>query len=442
MGDLGGLNMFNKLRQLFTRQNQFGKLQQPGQMKLFFFVFASLVIVGFYFYTLTVINRLRNDAQKVADTYASLYHVAISEILSEAEVNVIFSEVIKNSAIPMIVTDVKGNPTIWRNASWPSLLFDSPISSDDTSLKAKEALKKQVENFKKQNVPKVLRKAKTGELFGYLYYGHSQFLRHLDWMPFVEIAVILLFVAIGFIGLRNIQFSEKSNLWVALAKETAHQLGTPLSSLLGWIELIRTETQGLELPGAQKAKNQCDLIINEMESDVRRLNKITTRFSQIGSTPELKPNDVNAIVKEIVDYFQNRLPHLGKQIEIFSKLGWLPPVNLNRDLMEWVLENLTKNAADAITGRQGRIEIATEYIPEEKFVRILHTDNGKGMGRDEQFKIFEAGYTTKKRGWGLGLTLAKRIVENYHNGRIYVFHSEPGAGSTIAIELPVNINDS
>jgi signal transduction histidine kinase len=206
---------------------------------------------------------------------------------------------------------------------------------------------------------------------------------------------------------------------------------------MGWVEFMKGTTPDDEGFDPAVLVKQMHTICDDMENDITRLRKITNRFSQIGSTPVLIRRNVNAVVEDAKKYLAMRLPLLKKRIELVSAYGELPEVAVNRDLLEWVFENLTKNSIDAITGDRGKIEIKTEYVDAERLVRVSLTDNGKGISWENQKKVFSPGYTTKKRGWGLGLTLAKRIVEDYHGGRIYVKWSQKNKGTVICVDLPV-----
>ena len=239
-----------------------------------------------------------------------------------------------------------------------------------------------------------------------------------------------------YIALHNIRVTERSNLWVGLAKETAHQLGTPISSLMGWVEYMRTVREADPPIEPELFLQQVHKICDDMDNDLGRLRKVTARFSQIGSIPALTPCDINETLSDVADYFQMRLPLLGKKIEMKFDYGNLPLVSINKELLEWVFENLMKNSVDAISRHDGKIEISTEYVACDRMVRIIHRDNGNGISWEAQKKIFSPGYSTKKRGWGLGLTLAKRIIEDYHKGKIYVSWSVRGKGMVICVELP------
>jgi len=254
----------------------------------------------------------------------------------------------------------------------------------------------------------------------------------MSWMPYLQIIVVGLFIFIGFLGYRNIKRSEQRFIWIGMAKETAHQLGTPISSLMGWLELMRAKGGKEDL-----AQEKLTQILGEIESDLTRLNKIVSRFSQIGSEPKLKKQPVIPILSETVSYFRHRLPQLSKRIEIEEHYHEIPPLSVNRELLGWVFENLFKNSIDSIGNDGGRIEVATLLNEDENTVTITFTDTGRGIDPKVQRRIFAAGYSTKKRGWGLGLTFAKRIIEEYHSGRIVLKESSPERGTTFFMTLPV-----
>jgi NtrC-family two-component system sensor histidine kinase KinB len=257
------------------------------------------------------------------------------------------------------------------------------------------------------------------------------------WIPVLNVFLVGCFGLLIYLVLHNIRVTERSKLWVGLAKETAHQLGTPISSLMGWVEYMRAVRDPEAAIDPQQFIDQVQKICDDMDRDLTRLRKITNRFSHIGSVPALVSQDLNAIIEDSMHYFRLRLPLLGKRIELVPQFGSLPPVAVNRDLIEWVFENLFKNSIDAIVKDDGFIEVRTEAVPKEKRIRIYHYDNGRGISREDQQRIFSPGFTTKKRGWGLGLTLAKRIVEEYHRGRIYLNWSQKNMGTVFCIELPI-----
>ena len=276
-------------------------------------------------------------------------------------------------------------------------------------------LLKLVEKFKKENKPIEIRY--KDEVFSTLYYGNSPLLNKLKYYPLALLLIILLFGAVVYFFYRSSKNAEQNKLWTGMAKETAHQIGTPLSSLVGWTEILKTENVKSEY-------------ISEIEKDIDRLQTITERFSKIGSMPTLKQHDIVEITQSSYDYLKSRSSKLIN-FEIESPNTKIS-VNLNEQLYSWTIENLVKNAIDAMKGK-GNLKL--EVLSSDKNVLINISDTGKGIAKNQFTKIFEPGYTTKKRGWGLGLSLAKRIIEDYHNGKIKVLHSEIGKGTTIQISL-------
>jgi signal transduction histidine kinase len=224
-----------------------------------------------------------------------------------------------------------------------------------------------------------------------------------------------------------------------MAKETAHQLGTPISSLLGWVELIkeRVRQSPVDENDVVVSRSLFDQTVSEMEADVERLNKIAFRFSHVGSEPHRRVQNVVLVVAGTVAYVKKRLPRLGRGPTVEERYEEVPELNINAELIEWVIENLLKNAVDASEGADGVISVVVERRPESETVEIRVSDSGRGMTPAEQRRVFQPGYTTKQRGWGLGLTLAKRIIEEYHDGRIWVKESRRGRGTTMALSFPV-----
>lgn len=327
-------------------------------------------------------------------------------------------------AAGFVVTDGQGLARAWAGRDLPSL--------GDTSAAALarvEAVRWQVALLNERQDFKI-----PGEM--YIHYGDSPLVRRVSQAPIWLIGAVLLFALVGYIGLRNIRRSEQRSIWVGMAKETAHQLGTPLSSLAGWLELMRGELAGAVAAGDQERATRLDQMLGEMSKDLGRLTQIASRFSQIGSVPELKPGDVGAVLMETVNYFRSRGPQFGRhQVEV--ELGALAPVPINAELLNWAFENLFKNAVDAMGGKPGTIRIRAGLRPEGDTVQISFQDEGRGIAPENIERVFQPGFSTKKRGWGLGLTFVRRIVEDYHKGKISIVHSAPGEGTTFELLLPV-----
>jgi signal transduction histidine kinase len=257
-----------------------------------------------------------------------------------------------------------------------------------------------------------------------IHYGDSELIKQLKFYPYLQIIIAALFIIIGYIGFSQIKRSEQSNIWVGMAKETAHQFGTPISSLMGWIEMMKINYQ--------KPDAVLD-ITEEISSDVEKLNKITYRFSKIGAKPEIKNHIVYEEVKKVTEYFNRRLPQTGKTVELSVSGNQECCAKMNGGLFEWVLENLIKNALDAIETQNGKIDILINE--NSKNIEIEVSDNGKGIDLRRRKDVFRPGYSTKKRGWGLGLSLSKRIIEGYHGGKIFVKSSDPDEGTVFKILL-------
>ena len=254
----------------------------------------------------------------------------------------------------------------------------------------------------------------------YLYYEDSTVLRRLAWFPYIQLMVMLIFIAIAYFALISVKKAEQNKVWVGLSKETAHQLGTPISSLMAWTQMLGT----MDVDAG---------VVADMDKDVHRLSVIADRFSKIGSMPDKELTFINEAVSESLAYMRTRIPkrvHLTVEVDDRYNCG----IMLCQSLFEWVMENLTKNAVDAMDG-EGDLRISV--TADDNRALILVSDTGKGIARKNFKNVFTPGFTTKKRGWGLGLTLVKRIIEEYHGGRIYVKDSEPGKGTTFAIELPI-----
>lgn len=325
---------------------------------------------------------------------------------------------------PIIITKNDGMPLYWKNVG---------IGLDDTSKIAVDKLQSYIGYCKRSGISyEVTSKYISGYDEWLFHYGDPEFLSWIVWMPVMSLTVIVILVVLGFIGFSTITRAEQRSIWVGMAKETAHQLGTPITSINGWLELLKTE-QDVSL------LNQA---VSEMERDLTRLTRVVSRFSHIGSIPELQPTDVSLVVKEIMDYFRIRVPNMGKRISLEMKIENLSEVMGNGELLNWAFENLVKNSLASIENNEGLISVTGNMSKDFKNVILDFSDNGKGIHSSEKKKIMKPGYTTKKRGWGLGLSLVKRIIEDYHGGKIYLLDSQPGIGSTFRIILPSIRNEA
>ncbi|MCI0331304.1 MAG: ATP-binding protein [candidate division Zixibacteria bacterium] len=395
---------------------------------LFYRAFLLFGVIGITFvfvtYTQDVILRLKEEETQNVEVYARLYQALINPEASTSDIDLIFETIIQKARFPMVFSDSAGNPQNWR-------LLDKSL--DTVTAKTPEVLakvKRAMEVMDRHRPPREIRY--QGQLVLLFHYGDPPIVNRLRWMPYVELALVAVFIVSGYVGFRNLKRSEQRHIWVGMAKETAHQLGTPLSSLMGWVEVLRDRAGKGEISPASIQD-----VAGRMEADLKRLEKVANRFGQIGSMPELKAADLNGVLTESVNYFKQRLPHQGNGAVIRENLVSLPPVEVNAELFGWVIENLIKNALEAVDPKLGVIEISTGIEPSGKAVWIQVADNGRGVPSGVQKRIFNPGFTTKKRGWGLGLTLAKRIVEEYHKGKLFLEESMPNVRTAFKISLPV-----
>jgi len=372
--------------------------------KLLLLVVAVTIGVGSLFYTSRLVRQIKEEERKKIEHWAEATRLVASQENDDI-LNFLVSLIEENSTVPVILTDDQGNITSTLN-------LDSARVSDQ------------------QYVNHQLRKMKDkGDVieftFGessknYIYYRDSTILTKLIYYPYVQLAVIVLFITIAYMAFSMARTAEQNQVWVGMSKETAHQLGTPTSSLSGWAELLKMNMPDSTLP-------------DELARDVERLEKITDRFSKIGSRPELTRESLQEVISGSLDYLRSRSSSRVEFRVVDRSDDGNITVPLNVSLFEWVLENLIKNSIDAMNGVG---EITITITRQGGFAIIDVQDTGKGIHKSAWKNIFKPGYTTKQRGWGLGLSLAKRIIEIYHKGKIFVRHSEPGNGSCIRIVMP------
>ena len=375
----------------------------------------SLVLVSVFIY---FSNSLVKDLAKQERERMQIWADATREMVTstDADVDFLLSIIQGNHNIPVLLVDDKNNIIEQRNFKLPEP-NDSLKMIDEYTAINKQFLQKKLNKLRKTtNNIEIKIDDSTRQV---LYYEDSDVLRRLAYYPYIQLAVMLLFIAIAYFALISVKKAEQNRVWVGLSKETAHQLGTPISSLMAW-------TQMLESMGIDKE------IINDMDTDVHRLSVIADRFSKIGSMPDKELTFINEAVESSLNYMRTRIPkHVTLTVHTDDEKNC--GVMLCQPLFEWVMENLAKNAVDAMSG-EGRIDIVV--TSDAQHAHLYVKDTGKGIARKNFKNVFNPGFTTKKRGWGLGLTLVKRIIEEYHNGKIYVKDSEVGKGTTFAIEIP------
>lgn len=392
--------------------------------KVFLLGGVLAISLVFTWYTFNVIEKLQEGTRSQVEKYVRMWQLAASSSTSGEELQFIFDEIIVKADFPIIVLNAQREPIHWRNIEG--------IDPTDNSPEAMEELGRRAARMVDQNQEFPLRFGENH--VNYFLYGDSEAIEQLQMMPLIQIGIVLAFLIVAAIGFQNIRRSEERHIWVGMAKETAHQLGTPISSLMGWIELL-----GSECPRDSQRDGLAQTLsegIENMRVDIDRLQKVANRFGQIGSVPELHRGDANGCVEEAVKYFRRRLPFNGQGTTIRFERGDLPAVRINPELFSWSLENLIKNALQAVDPKSGDIRLRTFHQPGKSCIVIEIEDNGPGIPVAAQRRIFRPGFTTKKRGWGLGLTLVRRIVQEYHGGRVSLKRSKPGE-TVFEILLPV-----
>lgn len=357
------------------------------------------------FFTSKMAQRLREKEQHDVSLWAHAME-RVNRSIGDAMEDPIMADIISNNNnIPFIITNE--NLEVINSHLVSDQIIDHP-----------DLLRRQIDKFIEVNPPHRVQFWWTPDHYHIIFYGQSALLKQLYYFPYIQLLVITAFILLGFIAFRSSKHDEQNRVWIGLAKETAHQLGTPTSSLLGWIEFLRTQ-------------NIDQSVVEEMSKDLAHLMKIVDRFSKIGSETPLTPANINEIVGDSVMYFRKRIP---RNVTLdYNGLAIAPvQANVNAALFEWVVENLMKNSLDALQGH-GALEV--HISADDKYIMIDVKDTGKGIPKGNWKRIFEPGFTTKTRGWGLGLSLSRRIVEDYHQGKIAVIDSEIGKGTTIRITL-------
>ena len=409
-----------------TRLRKLIDNRRLGRMLLL--ILAVGAIVAFVLISNSLVKDLAKQERERMHIWAQATEkLALAQ--PDEDIEFLLSIISQNNTIPVMVTDTARHILQFRNYEFPEPVSADTYSYDQLSPRNQHWLDKRLSSAAGDRP--LAQVAATNQHFiplrdgidvQYIFYEDSILLRRLSYYPYVQLVVMILLVLILYSAVVYTKRAEQNRVWVGLSKETAHQLGTPISSLMAWTDYLRV---------AEGDRDATEEAATEMDKDVRRLSTIADRFSKIGSVPELKLEYLNAAITRSLEYMRSRVS--GK-VSINLDFGSDDyPVNLSMSLFEWVMENLTKNAVDAMEGA-GRIDITTGADDKKVWVEV--SDTGRGIPRKNFKTVFRPGYTTKKRGWGLGLTLVKRIIEEYHGGRIYVLRSEPGRGTTFRIDLP------
>ncbi|SHO64680.1 sensor histidine kinase [Algoriphagus zhangzhouensis] len=379
--------------------------QNRKQVKWLLVVVSLLIGAGSIWYTNSLVEELRERERRQIELLSSALEYAASTAENLTFIN---QEIIQqNYSIPIIMVDPNGNPFEYRN-----ITFKKNATAQDSA----KTLEVELIEMKEEYEPILLEEADI-----HVYYRNSELLLNLKYYPYIQLAVILIFGALAYALFNQSKIAEQNRVWAGLTKETAHQLGTPIASLMAWIDYLRNS------PVWEENKE----IITEMDKDVVKLRMVTERFSSIGSKPVIQAENLYQVIEETISYLR---PRISTKVELNIKADSQDlDAMMNKPLFEWVVENICKNAVDAMKGK-GKITL--ELLQDsDKFVIVDITDTGKGMEKKMYRRVFNPGFSTKQRGWGLGLTLAKRIIESYHGGKIFVKSSEVGVGTTFRIIL-------
>ena len=380
-----------------------GRIKEIKHIRTILIVVAVIIAISSLLVSHSLVRDLEREERNKMEVFAEAYRT-FNNADENTDLSLVLEVISSNNTIPVVILDKNDNITSYLNLEIPK---------QDTLRYLKQYVDAMRDNG---NSIRLYHEDGNQDSYTEVCYGESVLINRLTIFPYIQLGVVLIFVLIAIFALLSFKKTEQNRVWVGLSKETAHQLGTPISSLIAWIELLKDKYS--------------DALILEMEKDVNRLQMIAERFSKIGSMPAPVQEDMVMVLDRVVAYMERRTPNSVQFVKNFPD----PPLNaaVNASLFEWVIENLCKNAVDAMDG-QGTLTI--NLFREGDVVAIEVTDTGKGISKNLYKSVFNPGFTTKKRGWGLGLSLAKRIVEEYHNGKIYVKKSEPGNGTTFRIVL-------
>ena len=381
-----------------------------GNIKGGIFLIGIFLVIGLFSYNRYLSSELRKDNRSVVKLYAELIAATVKDE-SITNINFIFENIIRKVKFPIIQSNQNKNPQLWMN-------LPDNIKNEGDRIQLLKSMDKI-----NTPIPLVFNNENNKSFnFGYLHYGDSFLIQKIQIWAYVEVFLIGVFVFFGFIGFSFIRSNEKKHIWVGMSRETAHQLGTPVSALLGWIDLLKED--------GSNAKD----IIPELESDIDRLQQISRRFSKMGSKPDIEEINISNKIENIIFYLSKRIPVLGNKIQLINDINSGIIIKANGTLLSWAIENLIRNSIDSIGANKGIIRINLIKTTDE--VKIKISDNGCGIPKKDWKNIFRPGFSTKSTGWGLGLSLCQRIIKEVHNGTISILSSEVNSGTVLEVNIP------
>lgn len=372
------------------------------------FIIGIIIVSAFVIFTQKIVKDLREDNREIVQLYAEII-AGVATDDDDESLNFIFENIIQKVSFPMIQSDADMNPVSWKNLP-ENILEKSEVNRV-----------RQTMDIQNEPIPLKYINPVNNEhiIFGYLHYGDSILIKRLQWLPYIQIGLVGLFILLGFIGFSVIRNSEKKHIWAGMARETAHQLGTPVSALMGWVDLLRNNPKDTES------------ILADFDSDLERLQEISNRFSDMGTKPKLQKVDLVEMIKSVVKYLHRRIPEAEINIKYEKSIDH--NTNGNQKLLSWAVENIIKNGIDATKEKVGKIDIS--FKKQNDIIEIDIRDYGKGIPKRDWKNIFRPGFSTKKYGWGLGLSLTNRIIRDFHNGKLFVKESVIDEGTIIRMIL-------
>tara|TARA_B100000749_G_scaffold164659_1_gene126581 strand:+ start:418 stop:1575 length:1158 start_codon:yes stop_codon:yes gene_type:complete len=379
--------------------------RHAGNIKAGLFLLGILLIIGLLYYTRYLADELRKDNREIVQLYAEIIAETVKDE-SDKNLDFVFDHIIRKVKFPIIQSDTEHIPQLWKNMP-PGI---------DTAKDRKDLL------IAMDRLNEPISLVYNGIIFGFLHYGDSYLIQKLQWWTYIELGSIGIFILLGFFGFSFIRNNEKRHIWVGMARETAHQLGTPVSALMGWVDWLKAHP------------DKTTEIIPDIKADLQRLEQIGRRFSKMGSDPDMEIFDLSERTEKVISYLNRRMPTLGKKVKLVNDIESGVNVHANGSLLSWSIENVIRNGIDAIDRNNGEIFVSLRQG--NGYARIRIKDNGRGVPKKDWKNVFRPGFSTKRAGWGLGLSLAQRIIEEIHDGKLFIVESSSVTGTIFELTIP------
>ena len=379
--------------------------RHAGNIKAGLFLLGILLIIGLLYYTRYLADELRKDNREIVQLYAEIIAETVKDE-SDKNLDFVFDHIIRKVKFPIIQSDTEHIPQLWKNMP-PGI---------DTAKDRKDLL------IAMDRLNEPISLVYNGIIFGFLHYGDSYLIQKLQWWTYIELGSIGIFILLGFFGFTFIRNNEKRHIWIGMARETAHQLGTPVSALMGWVDWLKAHP------------DKTTEIIPDIKADLQRLEQIERRFSKMGSDPDMEIFDLSERTEKVISYLNRRMPTLGKKVKLVNDIESGVNVHANGSLLSWSIENVIRNGIDAIDRNNGEIFVSLRQG--NGYARIRIKDNGRGVPKKDWKNVFRPGFSTKSAGWGLGLSLAQRIIEEIHDGKLFIVESNSVTGTIFELTIP------